>query len=267
MEGEGERKRETETGSEKANTSANCTHTHTELSRWVTVWWRWAHSLLYTSQRFSSIQASSCTFPRSLLLLFLLLPLSSFCTPFPLPSLVRLFSPPALWPRMKAVQTQPVSSGVPQGALSNLSTVVFSLFPFFLPRSYLFTAGCLFSFWLFYREYAWALSLPCSALYRSLLKMFSPTQTSSLSADCESVSGSCMWAQYVCHICWNHKVMISGLSCHRRRVESVCVAFHHNWQNIMRERKRERAREKEWEKQFELKTCSSVHNGLIVHWM
>lgn len=114
---------------------------HTELSRWVIQSGRsGVYSLLYTSQKFSSIHASSCTFPRSLLLLlFLLLPLSSLCTPFPFPSLVRLLcffsSPPALWPRMRAVQTQPVSSGVPRGALSNLSTVVFSLLPFFLPLS------------------------------------------------------------------------------------------------------------------------------------
>lgn len=72
------------------------------------------YSLLYTSQKFSSIQTSSCTCARSLLLFLLL---SSFSPPFtpPFSSLVRLlaFSPPALWPRMRAVQTQPVSSGVP----------------------------------------------------------------------------------------------------------------------------------------------------------
>ena len=154
------------------------------------------YSLLYAAQKFSSFQASECTFPDP--------SSSSFF------SLLGFFPPVLLsghvWGLFKH-NLFPLAS--PRGALSSLSTVVFSLLPFFLPPSYLFTAGCLFAHRLFYRGYEWALSLPCSALYRSLLKMFSPTRTHththnhnththththrhplSLSAGCESVSGA-----------------------------------------------------------------------------
>lgn len=60
--------------------------------------------------------------------------------------------------------------------------------------------------------------------------------------------GSCMQAQCVCHIRWNHKVMIIGLSCHRRRVSKMCESHfittdkHHEREEGERKRGRQKKR-------------------------
>ncbi len=280
--GGGRREKERKIGSEKANMSAYCTHTHTELSRWTVESGR---SGFFPSFKPNSIQASSCTFPRSLLLFLLLHPLSSLFTPW---SGSLAFFHSCSLATYEGCSNTTCFLWHPPGTLSNLSTVVFSLLPSSLLLSYLFTAGCLFSYWLFYRGYEWALSLPCSALYRSLLNMFSPTHTHlqththtyanilSLSWLWVSVRcrDSCSQAQYVCDTCWNPTVTISELSFHRRRVENVC---HSSSQltNIMRQSK---DGEKDWDRknvgkegerdaEFELKSSSSFHNGATVCWM
>lgn len=101
-----------------------------------------------TPQKFSFIQAFSCIFP------------SSFLPPFPLLGQAPgFFFCGHVWGLFKPNTT--CFLWRPPWALSNLSTVVLSLL---LSASYLFAAGCLFSYRLFYRGYEWALSLPCSAL-------------------------------------------------------------------------------------------------------
>lgn len=62
---------------------------------------------------------------------------------FPFPGRTLLLLPPGY---EKAVQTQPVSSGLPLGAVSDLYPLGFFLLLLLLirPLLYLFTAGCLF---------------------------------------------------------------------------------------------------------------------------
>lgn len=72
--------------------------------------------------------------------------------------------------------------GPPQGAVSDLySLVFFPLLLLVMILLYLFTAGCLFFHWLFYKGSEWALSRPCWASNRNVL-----THTSCLSARCVS---------------------------------------------------------------------------------
>lgn len=94
----------------------------------------------------------------------------------------------------KAVQTQPVSPGLPLGARSDLYSLGFFPLPILL---YLFTAGCLFFYWLFYKGDEWALSRPCWALY---IETLSHTHILSLSVLCVGV-----------------------------RFEELCVSFGYDW--------------------------------------
>lgn len=171
----------------------------------------------FSSQSFA-IQPSC----RSLLLFFHLILLLPSPAPFP-PSTVRtlafFFSCSLV--SMRAVQTQPVSSSIPWECYPTYCCV-FS--PFFLPPPYLFTAECLPPPIDCFIEDMSGLCLLRAQLYidPSVLKDVL-THTSSLS---QLVASQCpvvrlMHAQSVC---CNHKVMIIGLSCHRRCVENVCAS-------------------------------------------
>lgn len=122
--GGGRREEERET-----NTSAYCTNTYIELSRRITQpSSSGVSSLLYTSQNYSSTHIS--------LIPPLFSPSFLFCFPTsPFPSLVRLlaFLPHALWPRMRTVQTQPVSSGIPWEHYSAFLLLYFLSIPSFCP--------------------------------------------------------------------------------------------------------------------------------------
>lgn len=91
---------------------------------------------------------------------------------------------------------------------------------FFLPLLiltllYLFTAGCLFFYWLFYKGYEWALSRPCWPLY---IEMFSHTHPVSQLVVCLCKR----W-----RIC-DSKAEIATLN-RPPRFDELCASFRYDW--------------------------------------
>lgn len=160
------------------------------------------------------------------------------------PSLVLVLSTPALWPCLRIIQTQPVSSCIPGECYPTFLLLSFLSFHLLPPPSYLFTAGRLLliivlqRIWVGFVSARFGLYIELPVLNHVLTNTHSDKHPLRC---CESVSGggaahTCR--TNMCHTCLDYGVTIIGLNSYVTCVENVCVTFHLAWKTPSGERER-----------------------------